>query len=353
MRVGIVVGSLHGGGAERQAAILYRQLCHQHEVRLVSLSTRNDYLEVAETDDVHFLEKIHRADALLLTYRLRRLLADMDVVICFHWYPHLLVRLAVPKVSRISRYGNPVGRDIDGWWRLALARWCQRSAFGTVGVSRGVVRDVCATLGSPVGVCGAIPNALDFCATDVSDSPVWPRPFMVCPARMCPQKDHPTLLEAFALIADAVPHDLVLAGEGPDVEMLTALAVSRGIAERVHFVGFQSDLPPWLSSADVTVLASRWEGFGSVIIESMIVGTPVVCTDAPFGPSEIFDRVPGGILVPVGDARRLADAMLDVVSERNWALMSRVELASAARASWSPEATRRAYEDIIEAAFRG
>jgi glycosyltransferase involved in cell wall biosynthesis len=110
---------------------------------------------------------------------------------------------------------------------------------------------------------------------------------------------------------------LVLVGQGPLQDELTALARELGISDRVVFAGWQENPFAWMANADLFVLSSRFEGFGNVVIEAMACGLPVVSTDCPSGPSEILAGGDTGILVPVGNARALADAMCAVLEDGN------------------------------------
>lgn len=64
----------------------------------------------------------------------------------------------------------------------------------------------------------------------------------------------------------------------------------------------------------VFVLSSAWEGFGNVLAEAMALGTPVVSTDCPSGPREILEGSRWGLLVPVGDPKFLAQAILQTLN---------------------------------------
>ncbi len=349
MRAAIVVTSLHGGGAERQAALLLRGLAKLMPTRLVSLSRMNDYLDVRDSDDVVLLDKRSALDTPRLCLDVGRHLRDVDIAVCFHWYAHLLVTIGAPHVTRVSRFGNPVDRDIQGPVRRSFARWCQRGAAASVGVSWGVTQDVCETIGSPRIACATIPNAVRSPLVDEKSGPPISERYVICPARLIPQKDHATLFSAFRLVAEKTPHVLVIAGEGPEECKLRELAGYQGLQDRVRFVGFRRDLERWLRFADATVLSSRWEGFGSVLIESMAQGTPVVCTDAPFGPGEILQRLPGGVLVPVGDAEGFASALTRVLCEPSEPTWNREVLAESARRLFSADAMAGAYGDLITA----
>src|SRR3546814_9042391 len=64
-----------------------------------------------------------------------------------------------------------------------------------------------------------------------------------------------------------------------------------------------------MARASVLAVTSVSEGFGNVIVEALACGLPVVSTDCPGGPREILDGGRFGLLVPVGDAVALAEAM--------------------------------------------
>jgi glycosyltransferase involved in cell wall biosynthesis len=136
--------------------------------------------------------------------------------------------------------------------------------------------------------------------------------------RLDPVKDHATLLCAM-LNAPGNAH-LFIAGAGPLEAQLRSFTWQNGLESRVHFLGFQADLLPWMQAADALVLSSRWEGLPMSLLEAAACALPTVATDVP-GSREVIVHNKTGFLVPAGDPRHLGDAMARIMSlsphERN------------------------------------
>jgi glycosyltransferase involved in cell wall biosynthesis len=138
-----------------------------------------------------------------------------------------------------------------------------------------------------------------------------PGPFLFALGRLSEQKGFDTLIAAHALALrqGAPPHRLLIAGEGPDLEPLKALAAERGVTGSVTFAGFLHDPHAVLARADLFVLPSRWEGFGLALGEAILLGVPSIAADCVSGPREILDGGRYGDLVPVDDVAALAQAI--------------------------------------------
>jgi glycosyltransferase involved in cell wall biosynthesis len=139
-------------------------------------------------------------------------------------------------------------------------------------------------------------------------------PVILAAGRLTEQKDFATLLRAFARLHAQTPVRLIILGEGPLRRALDRLARQLGVSDEVALPGFTANPYAWMSRASQFVLSSAWEGSPNVLTEALALGLPAVSTDCPSGPREVLASGRYGILVPVGDAVGLAEAMRDTLA---------------------------------------
>jgi glycosyltransferase involved in cell wall biosynthesis len=161
---------------------------------------------------------------------------------------------------------------------------------------------LCATLIENIGVPAKrvvhIPNGVD--TEHFSPAPRLPdSPDIVCVGRMVPDKDHATLLEAFARVLTVVPQArLHLVGQGRLEPSIRARAARPDCHGRVIFLPGDTDLRPILRKARIFVLASASEGLPNVLLEAMACALPVVATRVGGIPELIEDNLNGLLAAP-------------------------------------------------------
>jgi glycosyltransferase involved in cell wall biosynthesis len=119
---------------------------------------------------------------------------------------------------------------------------------------------------------------------------------------------------------------LVVAGDGPQRAQFAAACRGAAIADRVRDAGQQPELHRVMAMLDVLLIASYWEGVPRVAVEALAAGVPVVATDVG-GIREVIEPGISGHVVPAGDTRQLARAILAVLDEP--ALRARIAAAAA------------------------
>jgi glycosyltransferase involved in cell wall biosynthesis len=183
-----------------------------------------------------------------------------------------------------------------------------------VGVTKDLVRHMREN-GVPPGRAAYIPTF-----PSVEDLPPLNRAELDTPAgakvlltlsRLHATKGLDTLIEALANLPDCY---LWLAGDGPERQNLEALAARLGVAARVRFLGWRTDRGALLRAADICVLPSRYEPFGTVILDAWSMRTPLIAC-ASDGPRAYIRDRENGMIVPADDEAALAGAILAVTGD--------------------------------------
>jgi L-malate glycosyltransferase len=132
----------------------------------------------------------------------------------------------------------------------------------------------------------------------------------VSAAALTGEKDHRTLIRAAHYARSRLP-DLhwVIAGDGKLRESLAAEVHRLGLDDRVHLIGHVDRVDALIAAADVFVLSSKSEGLGSVVLNALALGRPVVATAA----GGIPEILPPEVLVPVEAAEALAQKVVEVL----------------------------------------
>jgi glycosyltransferase involved in cell wall biosynthesis len=176
---------------------------------------------------------------------------------------------------------------------------------------------------------------------------------LVVVALLNENKGHAVLIDALARARVREPgRELVCAivGDGALRIDLERRARELGAMDRLRFMGYRTDAERFVAAADLLVVPSTAESFGLVVVEAMLLGTPVVASAVGGIPEIVTDGVTG-VLVPPRDPERLAEAILTLAgsSERRAVL-------AAAAARHAPRysvdrmvrETERVYDRLLE-----
>ena len=220
-------------------------------------------------------------------------------------------------LSMLSKNAQSLGGKLVPF----LARFLYPRADAIVAISQGVKEDLVRFTGIPLEKIEVIydpvvtPELFEE-AEEAVEHPWFAfgqPPVVLGVGRLSPEKDFSTLIRAFALVRRELPARLVILGEGKERPHLKKLVQELHLEDEVDLPGFVLNPFKYMARAGVFVLSSAWEGLGNVLIEAMALGTPCVATDCPSGPREILGGGKWGRLVPVGDVKALADAILETL----------------------------------------
>jgi glycosyltransferase involved in cell wall biosynthesis len=324
-----VISELGFGGAETVVHDLAVGMAARgHDVRVAAL------FDVPGLDDdfgdrlarksipVHRLGMRHKADMARL-FGLGRMIRRErpDVVHAHLWHADVAARtgaiLAWPcRATLVSTVHTAERRPVG--WRFAFDRLTGSLEQAKVFVSPSVLQLYARRTGVPSAKCSVIPNGIDLSAfAQLPDRAASRKllglrtdgPVVGSVARLDPYKGLSTLLSAVRTLIDRWPDaSVVIAGIGPEEATLRAKSDSLGLADRVHFVGFQRDVRPVLAAMDTFALPSDWEGLPLATLEAMAAGLPVVVSDVP-GNRDLVQDGYNGLLVARGSVTALADAI--------------------------------------------
>jgi glycosyltransferase involved in cell wall biosynthesis len=134
--------------------------------------------------------------------------------------------------------------------------------------------------------------------------------------RLTEVKRQDVMIRAVGRLRQRLPDvRLLLVGDGPERSKLEALARDLGLADRVHFAGYQPCPEQFLRAMDVFCLTSRTEGFPVALLEAWLAGVPTVCT-AVGGIPAVVTQGEDGLLIPPGDEDALLEALSRLFNDR-------------------------------------
>ena len=119
--------------------------------------------------------------------------------------------------------------------------------------------------------------------------------------RFSPPKNFMRLLQAHKrLLADGLPHDLWILGDGPERAMLEQYVAENGLQDTVSMPGFMENPYPFMREADLLACSSLYEGYSTFMTEGLILGKPIVTTDVS-GMRELLGDSEYGLIVENDD----------------------------------------------------
>lgn len=332
MRVIHLIGGGDTGGAKTHVLNLLRELNRDIDAQLICFR-RGEFSDDAQRMGIP-IHVIESGDPVRGLRELKKLVAGqrVDIIHCHGARGNLMGNLLKHSVKA------PVVTTVHSDYRLDyLGRPVARLSYGTtnmlalrrlnyyIGVS-DPMRDLLMQRGFPADRIYTIYNGIDF------KTPLKCRPkeeFLrelgvdYCPgdvvagivARLDPVKDHPTLLRAMKLAVEQCPNlKLVCAGDGDTKRKLEDMARSLGLADRVCFAGWVSDIPSFYHAIDINLLTSLSETFPYALtdgtrarlatISSRVGGVPV-----------LIDSGENGLLFPPGDEKELAEHLITLTKD--------------------------------------
>lgn len=130
-------------------------------------------------------------------------------------------------------------------------------------------------------------------------------------------KDHQTVIDAFELIAPKYSDvKIYFIGDGETRHYYEHIVKTKKLEKNIIFLGTQNNPFRYMKYATGNILSSPSEGLSNVLVEGAILGTLNIASDCPSGPAEILLNGKGGLLYPVGDCKKLAQIIEDILENK-------------------------------------
>ena len=296
MKIAYLIGGLPYGGVESWLFDLTHALLRRPDISPTIVNVSGTGVRhpefVASGLDVRTIG--HSTDCLKTTrldtaLRLRALLKELqpDIVHTVHFSADYFGRLAalglkVPVITHIrnTKHERSLHRRLASKllsFRTDLYLAVSHGAAQTIRTDHNLAgRDVVvvynaldlAKLRVPPAALPAPPAGLGPCKTVMAVS------------RLVAQKNYPFLVRVMARVAAAHPAvQLVIVGEGGERERIEAEARACGMADRVHLLGYRTDVPALMQAADIFAMPSLYEGLPIAHLEAMGCGLPAVISE--------------------------------------------------------------------------
>lgn len=324
IRIALFCPSLRGGGAERVMVQLANEFVKQDlDVDLVLANAEGEYFsEVSKKVNVVDL-KSHRVLAslpgLIRYLRLSKptmMISTLDYANVIAVWAKLLSRSKTRLYLREDSVVNPEIMSFKGKVAFKMMSSTYSKSDGVIAISSGVKESLLSHIDIKSDIVKVIYNPVindDIykLAKEEIDHPWFKEPgkVVLSVGRLVIEKDYETLLRSFSKVVENQDAKLIILGEGGEREKLEKLIQSLGIERYVDLMGFVTNPFKYMFRSNLFVLSSMQEGLGNVLIEAMALGTRVIATKCPGGPSEVLENGRWGTLVPVGDVDALANAM--------------------------------------------
>ena len=241
---------------------------------------------------------------------------DFDVIDAHYFYPDGVAAALLGKYFNKPLVISALGTDINLIMRSPLARrmirWAGEQASAMITVC-DALRNEMIRFGMDGRRITTLRNGVDLELFRPGDRTALRKAFgldaftLLSVGHLDPRKGHDHVIGALPALPAV---RLLIAGSGPDLKKLQALAATLGVADRVTFLGAmpQDRLRDYYGAADALVLASSREGWANVLLEAMACGTPVVASNV-WGTPEVVQTPAAGVLMTSLTPQGVADGV--------------------------------------------
>ena len=313
MKIVFYINNFGGGGAERVMANLANHLSHKHEVTVINSYKYEIEYELNENIRHLYMDNNEFCSTIKKNYSRIKFLRNFlkqerpDIAVSFMSEPNIRLILANIglKTRTIISVRNDPNREYASKIKHFLAKYLLPFADGCVFQTQEAKEWFPRRLQKKSAIILNAVNESFFNVESSNDK----KNIVTC-GRLTQQKNQKSLITAYSRIKDITDDDLIIYGEGELEQELKEFAKECGVADRVIFAGQVDDVISAIKNAKIFVLSSLHEGMPNALLEAMTLGLACISTDCPCGgPREVISNGHTGILVPINDTEKMANAL--------------------------------------------
>ena len=318
----VVVPSLGTGGGEKIAIDIASHIDRkQIEVLIVSLYGKKETVLDRYANslglNIVYLDKKLGFDYRVIG-RLRKIYEMFKPnVVHTHLYVVPYVLLSTPRhIKKFHTVHNLAEKEATGLLRIIMRFAYKFWNFNPVAISPLCANSLSKLYKIPFDKIPCILNGINVKQFDLAKKEHSKVRFLNV-GRFYPQKNQKLLIDAFAKVHTIVPEtELEIVGDGYLRDELEIQVQQLNLTNAVIMKGESDKIACKLCSADVYVMSSDFEGLPVSVLEAMASGLPIVSTAAG-GTVDIVTNGVNGLIVDVGNASQLAEAMLNLANDKN------------------------------------
>lgn len=310
MRLGILIYSLSGGGAERVVSYLLTHcISKEIDVHLIMMNTGVNY-DIPKSTRIHYIENsnpnehgvIKALKIPFLAYKYARLVKKLELT-------HSLSFLTRPSfINVLSRFFTSYKfkvitnerafpslqysyKGFQSWFNKKMIKSLYKKSEAVISNSNGNANDLVSNFKVPSDKMHVIHNPIDL--DKISDINPKEDFFdatkfnIITIGRLDIGKNHKMIINAINKLNNTNIH-LYIIGSGPMQSELEDLVEKLNLKNQVFLLGYQANPYGYLKSANLFAFGSNHEGFPNVLLEAMACNIPIISTNCQSGPSEIL-----------------------------------------------------------------
>lgn len=300
----IIIQKLKGGGAERAAANLSKDLSQNYNVKIVvfdgsdvAYPYEGELVDLKLPPGKNFIEKVILFVRRLIKIKSIKKKYNISCSISFLEGANLLNVLTKKQEVVITSQRNMMSKSIKSSLSKTILKYTADKSDFIVTLSEGVKLDIEENFSVNRKKVMTIYNSCNkewFMKSSLEIDNIIAEldsnsKYIINVGRLHTQKGQWNLIKAFYIVQKKNPTvKLIILGTGELEIPLKQLCSNLNIADKVIFLGYLKNYHKLLERCEVFVFSSLYEGLGNALLEAMACGLPVISTDCYFGPREIL-----------------------------------------------------------------